>query len=337
MIILPAVTAIVAASSAVSRDSFALGADLSFAGAEEAKGVRFKEKGKPVPVYRIFRKHGFNWVRLRLFVDPPSLPNDLEYTLRQAKAAKKEGMRFLLDFHYSDDWADPAHQPTPKAWIGLRPKETADKLYQYTKETIARFAREGVLPDMVQIGNEVIAGMLWPTGRIPQNWDTFAELVRSGVRGVEDGSPKGKRPKIMIHIDRGGDKGATKWFFDKFNTYNIRYDAIGQSFYPWWHGSMKDLKETLEFTAEAYGKDVYLVEAAYHWMPTSYIGKEAPYPETPEGQKQFWIDARRIVENLPGKRGKGIFWWEPAVTGHLGSRSFFDTEGNALPALFAFD
>jgi len=324
-------------SYAMNRDSFALGADLSFAGSEEAKGVLFKENGKPVPVYKLFRKHGYNWVRLRLFVDPETLPNSLEYTIKQAKAAKREGMKFLLDFHYSDDWADPAHQPTPRAWRNLAMPELKTRVFEYTRDTIRRFDKERVLPDMVQIGNEVIGGMIWPVGRVPQNWDNFAELVREGVKGVEAGSPKGKSPKIMIHLDRGGDKGATKWFFDRFNAYGIKYDAIGQSFYPWWHGSMKDLKECLEFTARTYKKDVYLVEAAYHWMPSAYIGKNAPYPETPEGQKQFWIDARKIVEQLPDKRGKGLFWWEPAVTGHLGSRSFFDADVNALPVLWAFD
>lgn len=331
---------LIALSLAVGRpadETFAIGADLSFAGNDESNGVLFKENGKPVPVYQLFKKHGYNWVRFRLFVEPETLPNNLEYTIKQAKAAKKQGMKFLLDFHYSDDWADPAHQPTPKSWKGLSHEQLKTKVFEYTRDVISRLNKEKVLPQMVQVGNEVIGGMIWPDGRVPKNWDQFADLVKEGVRGVHAGAPKGKTPKIMIHIDRGGDKEATKWFFDKFNSYGISYDAIGQSFYPWWHGSMADLKETLEFTAKEYGKDVYLVEAAYHWLPTSYIGKDAPYPETPEGQKQFWIDCRKIVENLPGGRGKGIFWWEPAVTGHLGSRSFFDNNANALPVLSAFD
>lgn len=323
--------------SIASSSDFALGADLSFAGSEEEKGVRFKAGGKPTPVYRLFRRHGFNWVRLRLFVEPEALPNDLNYTLREAKKAKREGMKLLLDFHYADDWADPAHQPTPRAWRSLGRKQLEQQVFDYTRRTIERFAKEHVLPDMVQIGNEVIAGMLWPVGRLPENWEAFADLVRAGVRGVEAGAPKNKTPKIMIHIDRGGDKAAVKWFFDKFNSFGIPYDAIGLSFYPWWHGSMADLKQTLEFTALEYNKDVYLVETAYHWMPAAYVGKDAPYPESPEGQKQFWVDAAKIVRSLPGGRGKGIFWWEPAVTGHLGSRSFFDVQGNALPALSAFE
>lgn len=334
--LIPLLALSLATSHSVGRD-FALGADLSFSGNDEANGISFKEKGKPVPVYKLFSKHGYNWVRFRIFVDPDTLPNNLEYTIRQAKAAKKLGMRFLLDFHYSDDWADPAHQPTPKAWKSLSHDQLKAKVFEYTRDTIKRMDKEKILPEMVQVGNEVIGGMIWPDGRVPKNWDQFADLVREGVRGVEAGAPKGKMPKIMIHIDRGGDKAATKWFFDKFNTYGIKYDAIGQSFYPWWHGTMADLKATLEFTAKEYGKDVYLVEAAYHWLPTAYIGKDAPYPETPEGQKQFWIDARKIVENLPEGRGKGIFWWEPAVAGHLGSRSFFDADLNALPVLSAFD
>ncbi len=141
----------------------------------------------------------------------------------------------------------------------------------------------------------------------------------------------------MIHIDRGGDKIRTRDFFDKLNSYGAEYDVIGQSYYPWWQGSLNDLRENLIFTAERYKKDIFVVEAAYNWKPAEYKTKPGPFPESPEGQKQFLEEVNRIVQETPDGHGKGVFWWEPAVTGTLGSRSFFDENGNALPVINAFD
>jgi arabinogalactan endo-1,4-beta-galactosidase len=179
--------------------------------------------------------------------------------------------------------------------------------------------------------------MLWPDGKLPANWDNFAELMKAAIEGVKAGSGNGPQPRIMIHIDKGGNKNATKWFFDKLNSYGVPYDVIGQSYYPWWHGSLADLRENLAFMAEAYHKDIIVVEAAYNWRPTEYKNKEAPFPETPEGQRQFWEQVNRVVLETPHGLGKGVFWWEPAVTGPLRSRGFFDDEGNALPVITVFD
>jgi arabinogalactan endo-1,4-beta-galactosidase len=141
----------------------------------------------------------------------------------------------------------------------------------------------------------------------------------------------------MIHIDKGGNKNATKGFFDKLNSYGLPYDVIGQSFYPWWHGSLADLRENMAFMANEYRKDIILVEVAYNWRPTEYKDKEAPFPETPEGQKEFLTKVNQIVLETPQGLGKGIFWWEPAVAGPLRSRGFFDNDGNALPVITVFD
>jgi len=189
----------------------------------------------------------------------------------------------------------------------------------------------------VQIGNEIIGGMMWPDGKLPEHWDNFADLLKAGIRGVDAGLGDGKRPRIMIHIDRGGDKEGTKYFFDKLNSYGVKYDVIGQSYYPWWHGSLLDLRENMIFMAEKYKKDIILVEAAYCWRPTEYKNKLAPFPESPDGQKEFLDEVNRIVMSTPNNRGIGIFWWEPAVEGGLRSRGFFDDDGNALPIITVFD
>jgi arabinogalactan endo-1,4-beta-galactosidase len=189
----------------------------------------------------------------------------------------------------------------------------------------------------VQIGNEIIAGMLWPDGKVPDNWKNLAELVQAGINGVNASCGNLPRPKIMIHIDRGGDKNATRYFFDKLLSYGIDFDVIGQSYYPWWHGSLLDLRENMYFTAKTYKKPIILVEVAYCSEPTEYKEKNAPFSESPEGQRQFLDEVNRIVLNTPDNLGVGIFWWEPATMKGESSRDYFDREGNVLPVIEVFD
>ena len=316
---------------------YAIGADLSFLKQAEDRGTVFKDNGQAKPGLQIFHDHGYNWIRLRLFHTPTRLPNNLDYTIALAQDAKKLGYKFLLNYHYSDTWADPGKQTIPKAWEGKSHAELVQAVREYTRDTIVAFREAGVLPDMVQPGNEITPGMLWPDGKLPANWDNFAELLKAAIEGVKAGCGEAPYPRIMIHIDKGGNMKATKWFFDKLNSYGVPYDVIGQSFYPWWHGSLQDLRENLAFMANEYRKDIIVVEAAYNWRPTEYRNKEAPFPETPQGQRQFLEQVNRIVLETPNGLGKGVFWWEPAVTGGLRSRGFFDDDGNALPVITVFD
>lgn len=335
--IVSAVLALLAASIPAGCQDYAIGADVSFLAQAEQQGVIFKENGVAKPGLEILRDHGYNWIRLRLFRAPVELPNNLDYTIALAKKAQKIGFRFLLDYHYADTWADPGHQPMPKAWEGKTHEELVNAVFVYTRDTIAAFRDAGVLPDMVQVGNEITNGMMWPDGKLPENWDKFAELVYAGINGVDAGRGNGRRPRIMIHIDRGADWKGTKAFLDKLNSYDIPYDVIGQSYYPWWHGSLNALRANLEFMAKEYRKDVIVVETAYNWRPGNYIGKPASFPESPEGQRQFLDEVNRVVMETPDGRGKGVFWWEPAVTGPLTARGFFDDTHNALPVITVFD
>jgi arabinogalactan endo-1,4-beta-galactosidase len=317
---------------------YAIGADVSFARQAEQQGIVFKDHGVPAPVLEILSAHGYKWVRLRIFHAPTDLPNDLDYTIASAQAAKKLGYHFLMDFHYSDTWADPSKQFTPTAWLGLTHDQLVKAVFEYTRDTVAAFRLAGVLPDVVQVGNEITNGMLWPDGRLPDHWDHLADLLKAGAAGGAAGAGDSPHPLIMIHIDRGGDEKGTKYFFDKLNSYHVPYDAIGQSYYPWWQGSLKDLRKNLHFMAKRYKKDIFVVETAYNWKPAEYINKPAPFPETPEGQKRFLEQVNRVVRKTPHGLGKGIFWWEPAVPpGPLTSRSFFDDNGNALPVIGVFD
>ena len=218
-------------------------------------------------------------------------------------------------------------------------KERTRKVFEYSRDTIAAYRDAGVMPDMVQVGNEDTHGMLWPDGELPAHWDNFADYLRAGIKGVAAGCGPAPHPRIMIHIDQGGNVAKTKYFFDHLNKYHLHYDVIGFSYYPWWHGNLMDLRENLAFTAATYGKDIIVVETAYNWRPTRETSdRVGPFPETPEGQRDFLDAVARTVMDTPNQRGIGVFWWEPAVArGGLGSRSFFDDNGNSLPALSVFD
>ncbi len=200
---------------------YAIGADLSYLKSAEDRGFNFREADSARPGLQIFKDHGYNWIRLRLFHTPDRLPNNLEYTIALAKNAKKMGYKFLLDFHYSDTWADPGKQYIPKAWEKMTHKELVKAVYDYSRETIMAFRQEDVMPDMVQPGNEVINGMLWPDGKLPENWNNFAELTQAAIDGIFAGCEGTDRPDIMIHIDQGGNKDRTKYFFDKLFSYGI--------------------------------------------------------------------------------------------------------------------
>jgi len=122
--------------------------------------------------------------------------------------------KFLLDYHYSDTWADPGKQYIPKAWEGKSHEELVQAVYEYTQSTLIAFRESGAFPDLVQIGNEISNGMLWPDGKLPDNWDNFAELVQAGINGVYAGCGNTPCPETMIHIDKGGDRKFTEYFFD---------------------------------------------------------------------------------------------------------------------------
>ena len=329
--------AIVSSRAAAQSLDYAIGADLSFLAQAEKNGSVFKDDGQAKPGLEIFKDHGYNWIRLRLFHSPDQLPNNLEYTTALAKQAKQMGYKFLLDFHYSDTWADPKKQFTPKAWKDKSHEELVTAVYEYSRDSVAALRKAGAMPDMVEVGNEIIHGMMWPDGRLPKNWDNFADLLKAGIRGAQAGAEAGPRPLIMIHIDRGGDWDGTKYFFDNCNQRGVNYDVIGQSYYPWWHGTLLDLRNNLYNTAKVYDKDIIVVEVAYNWRPAEYRQHPAPYPESPDGQRQFLEEVNRAVLDTPNNHGKGVFWWEPAVSGPLRSRGFFDAEGNALPVIEVFD
>jgi len=316
--------------------TFAVGADLSFLRSAEDRGIRFRDGGVARPGLDIFRDHGYDWIRLRVFHAPTQLPNSLEYTIAAAQDAKKRGFHFLLDYHFADSWADPQQQPTPAAWDTPDIDVLLDSVFNYTQATIRAFREAGVMPEMVQIGNEVRNGIMWPLGHLPEHWDNFAALFKAALDGIDAGRGRAPRPLIMVHYDNGADAAGNRAFFDRFNAYGIPYDIIGLSYYPWWHGNLLELRDNLLSLLHAYpDKDVILAEVGYR--PGVYGDSLLPpYPvDAPGGPRKAFLEAvTQTVLSISDRRLKGIFWWEPASAC---DRDYFDADCNARPVITVFD
>ncbi len=332
---------------------YAIGADLSYLKQQEDAGQRFSDGGTVKPALAIFKSHGYNWVRLRLFHTPTDLPNSLEYTLASAQRAKALGFRFLLDFHYSDTWADPNSQTMPRAWAGLSHDVLADSVFRYTRAALDRFYALGAAPDMVQIGNEINSGMLWPDGRF-DSLKNLGDLLKAGIRGVDSAANDAAaydavqgnaqvsgntqvtgKPRIMLHLACGGDTVVTGWFLDAMAAQGVVFDVIGQSYYPLWQGTPEDLARNLEFMGRRDTHDIVIVETAFSTYPD---GKSSPFPLTDQGQADYLKTIDSLVRSAPNGRGKGLFWWEPTGDAYIGTpRGLFDAQRNARPAMRVFD
>jgi arabinogalactan endo-1,4-beta-galactosidase len=367
-VMLTSVAAPAAASAAqpALRPSGALrirGADLSFTLQELAAGKHFRENGRIRPVEEILARHGANYSRLRLWVDPPTGYSNLRTTIAMARRARRAGLKVLLDLHYSDFWADPGHQTTPAAWAGQDLATLAATVRTYTRTTLRQFAEAGVPVDMVQIGNEITSGMLWPVGQLytddgAQHWTEFTTLLKAGIRGAREASSRRNPLTVMVHIDRGGDNGGSTWFFDHVLADGVEFDVIGESYYPFWHGSLAALQANLNDLAVRYGKDIVVVETAYPWttgngddLANSFVDPATlpdgdRFPPTPAGQAAYFEALRQVLLQVPNGRGAGFMDWEPEWIPGVGwepgagnpndNLTMFDWSGKALPSLTAF-
>jgi arabinogalactan endo-1,4-beta-galactosidase len=337
--------------------SMFLGADISALERIEQAGGVFRDAGRPGDAIAILRAHGSSGFRLRLFVNPNDSDvqvNDLDYTVRMATRIKAAGAKLLLDLHYSDTWADPGHQTTPAAWTGLGFDSLEQQVEGYTSGVIARLKKAGALPDVVQVGNEIDAGILWPLGQVGgaaadtgAQWGRFTGLLKAGIRGVYDALGPGDSVRIMLHYSQGGSVGGTQWFFDHMGAYGVPYDIIGLSYYPWWHGTLAALQANLLATGLRYGRDIMVVETSYPWRAggwESMVTNSAAmsWAVSPAGQAQFARDLFAAVAATPGNHGAGVVWWYPEsiqVPGLFvwggGSLALFDSSGDVLPAASA--
>ena len=307
------------------RPSFIVGADISAVPAQEARGIKFSDKGVQKDVLQILKDHGFNYIRLRVFVQPTNSGGysaqgycDLPHTIDMARRVKAAGMGLLIDFHYSDTWADPGKQTKPLAWRQLPLDQLIQTMHDYTKDAVARLKAAGVEPDMVQIGNEITPGLLLNQlparrgGNTPQvisdqpegstrDWTILASLLKE----VD--------PKILIvlHIDRGGDNATTRRWVDNALAQGVSFDILGESCYTRYQGPPETWKTNFDDLVARYPK-------------LSFIIAEVAY-ETAE--------SNGIMRNLSDHRGLGTFIWEPTQQGN--QQQLFDSRGAVIPEKMA--
>ena len=361
--------------------NFIYGADISSLMTLEARGVTFKDANNQVnDLFIILKDAGFKSIRLRLWVNPQSIDgeayeggnNDLEVTIALAKRAYSHGFKIVLDFHYSDFWADPGKQFMPKAWEALSFSELVRIMYMYTASVLQRFTEAKIPLHYVQVGNEITNGILWPHGKlfaknalITGGYERLSALLNSGIKAVREFSPQSK---IIIHLDRGGDVNLYKEFLSAMYPLLSPFDIIGLSYYPYWHGTFSDLQANITYLQSNYVEDIMIMETSY-----AYNGKQSdePYvvsdektpvparfpPFTPDGQKMFM---HMLLTFAAENALAGIFYWEPAWLvapgdtwaskagreyieethkadgNEWGNQALFTKDGTPLPALYTF-
>ncbi len=352
-----------------SGTDFVRGADVSMLKQLDENGAKFYDlNNKKADVLTILKDNGVNWIRIRTWVNPTDEKgkplgggnNDTATTLVLVKRAKDMGFKVLLDFHYSDFWADPAKQFKPKDWEGLSGKELEDTLYKYTKDVLQKLKDINATPDMVQIGNELNGGMVWPNGKTwgegkIGGFDGFAGLLKAGIKAAKEID---SNMQIMIHLAEGGDNKLYRWVFDELTARKVPFDIIGLSYYPYWHGSLEELQHNLNDISKRYDKDVIVVETAYGYTLEDSDGfgnifggteeQKGGYKASVKGQENMIRAIMNVISEVPNNRGKGFFYWEPTWTGIKGAgwktgegngwdnQAMFDKNGKALPSIKAF-
>ena len=337
-----------------------VGGDVSMLPSYELQKAQYKDRqgGVVSDVLSFLKTQGWNTMRVRLFVDPSAsgdkaVVQDLDYVIALGRRIKAAGLLFLLDFHYSDTWADPGKQWTPKAWLSLSDAQLQQRLYDYTRDCLLQLVSAGAAPDFIQTGNEISYGMLWGATGTSQNrcytnsgdaaWNRFFALLRQAGRACREVCP---RAQIIIHSERVPNTGVLLDFFDRMKRANIDYDVIGLSYYAYFHGRLSQLESALQqLSARSYGKPIHIVETGYpaKWeVPGTTVDYTSVYPYTEDGQKRFTADLIQLLRSYP--QVKGLSWWYAEAnaygcTGNLNSgwynAGLFNNEnGRALAALY---
>ena len=332
--------------------NFIKGADLSMVPTLEANGAQFKDvDGTPKDVLQIFKEHGVNWVRFRIWNDPKMGGGDTDEAkaLAMTKRAKALGLKVLIDFHYSDFWADPAKQAKPQAWEDHDKDQLVKDVYDYTAKVLKDFQAQGTQPDMIQVGNEIMNGMMWPEGKFPgnDNGKELARLVQAGLQAIHDNDPK-HEIKTMIHLADGGNNWIYQNFFNALiNDNKVNdFDVIGLSYYPFWHGTLDDLSNNINDISKRYNKDVIVVETAFGYtnenfdkMPNAYGAAEeriGGFRSSVQGQASGLRAVMERVTRVPDHHGLGMFYWAPEWYA-VPNAGWKNGEGNEWDNLAMFD
>lgn len=298
-----------------------LGVDISYANEMEDCGAVYKSGGKTVEPYAFFKSAGADVARIRIWNDPDWTPySNLKDVKRSIAKARKAGLQVLLDFHYSDDWADGDKQLAPKAWAKLSTPDQAKALYAFTHDTLAELDREGLMPDLVQVGNETNGEIVSSLAKAkePIHWDRNALLFNAGIKAVRDAGAASKiKPRVMLHIAQ--PENVEPWFAAAEKAGVTDFDLIGISYYSKWSKrSMAQLGQTINRLRHLYSADVLVVETAYPFTndgadaSPNLLGADsliAGYPATPAGQKKYLTDLTQLVY---ANGGVGVVYWEPA-------------------------
>ena len=337
-----------------------LGGDISVLPNYEKDGTVYRDSsGRKVQFMDFVKTEGgWNAIRVRLFVNPENAPEsakkegvcqDINYIIPLCKQVKAAGMKLMLDFHYSDTWADPAKQYTPKVWERAGRQALADSVYAFTRRSLLRLKGEGIQPDLIQVGNEITFGMLWPTGRVnplkDEGWDTLAQFIASGTKACREICPKAK---IIIHTEHAQDWASTYGYYDKLRHRHADYDIIGLSYYPMWHGTISHLNVVLDSLESNFpDKEIMIVEtAAYYshendpWATPNQYSEF--FPISRQGQSEFTLELVSMLNYHP--RVTGLFWWfpeenqsaQPQANNFLNRGLFDNHSGRALPAFYEF-
>jgi arabinogalactan endo-1,4-beta-galactosidase len=302
------------------------GGDVSTLKKNEDKGGVYRyADGTAADALTILKSKGMNYGRLKVWVNPADGYNNKARVLTMAKRIKGQGMKLLVDFHYSDIWADPGVQTKPAAWASHSYSQLKTDVYNHTYDVLNALKAQGTTADMVQIGNELNGGMLWPEGST-DNWDQLAGLLTSGSNAAKAVSSS---TQVALHLAHGGDNALYRWWFDNAVAKGVPFDVIGASFYGYWHGSLSSLQANLDDVSSRYGKQVFVAETAYAFRLDSDDGLQniidttgeliPGYPANATGQAAWLRDVMNVVEAVPNGRGLGLFYWEPTWTAVNGS------------------
>ena len=339
-----------------------VGGDISLLPTYEEHGAKYYDaQGKAITnVLDFLRQQGWNAMRIRLFVDPSKasaadkgqgVRQDLDYVIALGRRIKEAGLLLMLDFHYSDSWADPAKQWTPDSWLAFGDEQLYSKIYDYTRECLLRMNAGGASPDFIQTGNEISYGMLWGKegstanrcySNSEANWPRFAQLLKQAGKACREICP---RARIIIHTERVAQSAVLKNFYQQMKKQGVDYDIIGLSYYPYYHGTLSTLSSSLTMLEQTFPeKPIMVVETgcSYHYK----VGdSDTGYPLTNAGQKKFTDDLINTLRQH--KSVSGLFWWFPEaneyglnwstqrVTDNWYNAGLFDNEtGKAQDALY---
>lgn len=312
-----------------------LGVDVSTYLEELEHGARYFDGDREIDPLDAFVQNGVNWMRIRVWNDPRSSEGepylagtcDFGHYLRLARLAKSKGYHILLDFHYSDFWVDPQKQMIPKAWQGYDVQALEKAVYEFTKNCLTVAADEDLAPEMIQVGNEITNGFLWPVCKLEENgkrgnYNNFLRVLSAGSRACREVLPESK---IVLHLERSNDCEIYQEFFTKVTEYGVDFDVIGASYYPYWHGTPDELFKNLN-ACRRFGKEIMVVELGYGFTTEGYVldgearrlvidserayvkGVTDVFPMTPEGQAEY---IRFFIKKAKENRLDGIFYWEP--------------------------